>query len=424
MFIVDNMDFRMRRWSQDMVRYHHPKPNKNTIMKSFAIYYKVNKDFKDEELSDSQAFDRSIKSKYLEKYADVGELHMNIWKVNQGGVRLHSVFYVDLGVKVSFKCESIRIYVPFKTKAVQQADLCKIIMENRELLCAVFNDEMLPEPQLNTCFCKVMNQTDGRKFYLYQLGSGNIKYEAYCIGNTQVGTYITLTLNGNPKNADDLNEFKDNQRYVRIRLCVEEKEKFAITEHISNDLIQAAFSRTDLFDIRINEKREIDGKILERMKTDEYKQLLFDKVHVFYIADTREDVENESSLKIDSRLLEKNHWLTYEPKNDLRNTHFVAHHWRKRRKEDKDLISDASVFFSTKYPSLDGWRLTSYFAAVVILGWLGSMLSFKFSEIGFTSGQWMSWIRPAVIFVLLCIIVGLTAKINLGFESLKIFRKR
>lgn len=106
----------------------------------------------------------------------------------------------------------------------------------------------------------------------------------------------------------------------------------AITEHVSNDLLQAAFSQTDLFDLRFNEKREIDGKILEKMKSDGFKPLNFDKVHVFYIADTREDVENESSLKIDSRLLEKLHWESYEPENKLRNTHYVAHHWRKRRK--------------------------------------------------------------------------------------------
>lgn len=72
----------------------------------------------------------------------------------------------------------------------------------------------------------------------------------------------------------------------------------AITEHVSNDLLQAAFSQTDLFDLRFNEKREIDGKILEKMKSDGFKPLNFDKVHVFYIADTREDVENESSLKL------------------------------------------------------------------------------------------------------------------------------
>lgn len=397
--------------------------NKKTIsMKSFAIYYKVDAKYSNDPLSNTQKFDQAVKSNDLEKYPDVGELHMNIWKVNQGDVRLHPVFYVDLGIKVSFKCESVRLYVPFKTKATQQADLCKTIMENRELLCAVFNDEMLPEPQPNTCFCKVKNQTDNREFYLYQLGADNIRYEAYCVDNVQVGTYITLTLNGNPKNEDNLQEVKDKQRYVRIRLCVEENKKFAITEHISNDLIQAAFSLTDLFDIRINEKREIDGKILERMKTDKYQQLLFDKVHIFYIADTREDVENESSLKIDSRLLEKNHWLAYEPQNTLYNTHFVAHHWRKRRKDDKKPFTDASVFFSTKYPNVDFWRLVSYFAVVVILGWMGSMLTFKFTEIELAN--WMSWIRPCVILALIILVIGLATRANFGCDTFKIYRKR
>lgn len=393
-------------------------------MKSFAIYYKVDENYKDESLCKNKVFNSEVESKELEQYADVGELHMNIWKVNQGGIRLHPVFYVDLGVKVSFKCESIRLYVPFKTKATQQSDLCKTIMENRDLLCAVFNDEMLPEPQPNPCFCKVINLTDDRDFFLYQLGADNIKYEADSVNNIQVGTYISLTLNGNPTNEDDPKKYKDEQRYVRIRLCVEENDKFAITEHISNDLIQAAFSLTDLFDIRINEKRELDGKILERMKTDGYQQLLFDKVHIFYIADTREDVENESSLKIDSRLLEKNHWLSYEPINSLHNTHFVAHHWRKRRKDKKRPFTDASVFFSTKYPNVDFLRLFSYFAVVVIFGWIGSMLSFKFNEIIFNLDNWKSWIRPGFIVVLFSLIMWLVAKANFGCEMFKIYRKR
>ena len=201
-------------------------------MKSFAIYYKIREDYKSENLSTSEKFEGEIKSEVLAKYADVGELHVNIWKVNQGGLCLHPVFYVDLGVKVSFKCESIRLYIPFKTKVTQQADLCKTIMDNRDLLCAVFNDEMLPKPQPNTCFCEVKNQTDDREFYLYQLGSDNIHYEAYRVDNVQVGTYVTLSLKGNPTNDVDLTQYIDKQLYVRIRLCVEENDKFAITEHI------------------------------------------------------------------------------------------------------------------------------------------------------------------------------------------------
>lgn len=156
-----------------------------------------------------------------------------------------------------------------------------------------------------------------------------------------------------------------------------DNHQFRITESISNDLIQAAFSRTDLFNLRINELREIDGKVLERMKTDRFSIMSFKKVHVFYITDTRESVVNGSSLKVDTRLLEKDHWKKYEPANSLHDTHYVAHHWKRRRKDDNnENIRCFSIFFSTQYPRLSGWRFLAYFSVVILLGWTGSMLSF------------------------------------------------
>ena len=206
-----------------------------------------------------------------------------------------------------------------------------------------------------------------------------------------------------------------------MRLFVENNSKFVITEHVSNDLLQAAFSQTDLFDLRFNEKREIDGKVLEKMKTEKFEPMQFNKIHVFYIADTRENVENGSSLKIDSRLLEKEHWLNYEPENKLHNTNYVAHHWRK--KESKS-FSDASVFFITKYPNIDIWRLMSYFSVIIILGWMGSMLSFTINDIKFDVNNWSTWIRPTLVGLLILFIVGLVIKNNFGIKSIQIFRKR
>lgn len=398
-------------------------------MRSFAIYYKLRDDLEDQELSSSLkdengTYSNPIKSKDLEKYPDVGELHVNVWKVNHGRMKLHPVFYLDLGIKLSFKCEQVRIFVPFVAKKEKIQDLCKSIMDCRELLCAVFNDEMLPTPQTNTCFCKVESQTNKCSFFLYQLASDNITYEEYKEGDRQVGTYITLSIKGNPNNLENLDGYKEQQLYVRLRLFVEDNSEFVVTEHVSNDLLQAAFSQVDLFDLRFNEKREIDGKVLEKMKTDHFEPMRFDKVHVFYIADTREEVENESALKIDSRLLEKQHWLSYEPKNNLQNTHYVAHHWRKRRKENQPPFGDASVFFSTKYPNIDLWRLASYFIVVVLLGWLGSMLSFELPTLYNGDCEWKNWVRPVLVGFLFLFIIGLAIKVNFGITQFKIFRKR
>lgn len=328
---------------------------------------------------------------------------------------------------MSFTYESVRLYLPFAVVKQAQIDLCKTVMENRKLLCAIFNDEMLPTPQTNPCFCKATCQTEGAGngadgtncFYLYQVDGNNITIKGD--GHEgQEGTWVTVTMNGNPTNEENIDNYVNQQLYVRIRLKVANKDQFRISESISNDLLQTAFSRTDLFDIRINEIREIDGKVLERMKTDGFSIMSFNKVHVFYITDTRESVINGSSLKVDSRLLEKGHWEKYEPSNSLHNVHYVAHHWKRRRKEDdKGDIRSFSVFFSTQYPHLSKWRLLAYTSFVILLGWMGSMLSIDLNSISH-DGHYKAIIT---IFLFVVIIIFLV-KENIGVQMLKIFRKR
>lgn len=400
-------------------------------MKSIAIYYKVKEEEKTSPKSDSNLEEneecskmvktwKPIESVDIEKYPDVGEVHVNVWKVYKGKLFLDPIYYMDFGIKVSFKVEQIRLYVPFMVDKDRKIDLCSQLMNNRALLSAVFNDEMLPDPCPNSCYCHVENQISKRDFFLYQIGDDNIEYKDFTDEN---GTYLTIKINGYPDETKK-ESYKDKTLYVRFRLCIVKNNQIAISEHISNDLIQAAFSITDLFDLRFNEIREINPKIQEKMNTDGFERLLFDKLHVFYIADTREDVENCSSLKIDSRLLEKDHWVKYEPENALVYTHFIAHHWRKRRKNFDQPIRDASVFFSTRYPKLDGFRLLAYLFVVVLLGWAGSMLTFKFHEITCTLEQYKSLLRPIAIVIMILYVLGIAIKNNIGYQCMKIFRKR
>lgn len=77
-------------------------------------------------------------------------------------------------------------------------------------------------------------------------------------------------------------------------------------------------------------------------------------------------------------------------------------------------------FFSTKYPNIDLWRLASYFSVVILLGWVGSMLSFHFRELS----SWQPRVKLALIFCLVVFVVGLIIKVNIGFVQAKIYRKR
>ena len=122
---------------------------------------------------------------------------------------------------------------------------------------------------------------------------------------------------------------------------------------------------------------------------------------MYSTSQTPESVVNGSSLKVDTRLLEKDHWKKYEPANSLHDTHYVAHHWKRRRKDDNnENIRCFSIFFSTQYPRLSGWRFLAYFSVVILLGWTGSMLSFDTKSV-----LDESLIKLATVYYKLCEIV-------------------
>ena len=367
------------------------------------------------------------------------DLHINIWKVERGGIQLTSEIYIDFGIMTSFNVDKLRLYLPFSIETHE--DLGQRLNNQKRELCAIFNDELLPEPQSNGCYCKVKydDKNEENFFYLYELGTNNFDVKPFS-ENDKESTYVTVDLKGFPDGKNDLKAFENQKRYIRFRVKVKRREEISITSHISNDMLQAAFSMSDYYDIRVNEKRGIPDKVKECMQNENFDICNFTKVHLFYIADSREKIENESSLKCDSRLLEACHWQKYKPDTDEHNTVYIAHHWKKRiikeesqgderhkgdckKEESNKAISSFSVFFSTIYPELNKWRLFSYMCVVILLGWCGSMLSFKFIELKFSPLNYEGICFLIILLIVLFISVRI-ATTCYGIKWLKIYRKR
>lgn len=246
------------------------------------------------------------------------ELHINIWKVQQGSLIPKPKLYIDFGIMTTFKTKKMYLYLPFQIVG-RPIDLGKKLQENREMLCTVFNDNLMSETCENNCYSDV-KASQGNEFYLFQLGSENIKVEKWDEEGEKDGTFLTILREGWYDNSH--NEKNEEAKvYMRFRIEVKDIKEIVYSEFVSNDLLQAAFSKIDLYDIRINETREIHPKIREKMSNEAYKLCTFSKIHLFYMADSREKVENESSLKSDSRILEEGKWSYYEPKNDLMQSH-------------------------------------------------------------------------------------------------------
>lgn len=356
--------------------------------------------------------------------AETVEFHINLWKVKKGVVKVIPNLIFDFGIKFDSTITELCLFLPFRISKKQGVkDLGKCLSTNRNLLNAVFNEDLICQSASNHCFSKITNNTtenDIDPFFIYHLGEDNFRIEDYTEESEIKGTYLTIIINGNPSNNG---KTPIEKYYVRFRVYVEKIKEIVRTEILSNDLLQAAFSRMDLFDIRLNEKREIPSKVEEKMKKEQFELCSFNKLHFFYIVDTHETIDNGIDIRKDSRLLENEQWIDYEPHSNIVNVNYIAHHW-KRRKEDKP-ISHFSLFFSTIYPRLSIVRLTAYFSVVILLGWIGSMLSFSFHELfsNSTFPSWVKWCKPTIILVLLIALFIYIANSNFVLLIIKLKRK-
>ena len=260
-------------------------------MNSFVLYCKS---------GNINATSRDVKDDgYKQNEIGLVEFHINLWKVKNGVVRVMPNLIFDFGIKFNSRITELCLFLPFCiSKKLGVKDLGKCLSTNRNLLNAVFNEDMIYQSANNHCFSKITNNnttgTDSSSFFIYHLGEDNFKIENYTEESEVKGTYLTININGNPSNN---NEIINEKYYVRFRVYVENVKEIVRTEILSNDLLQAAFSRMDLFDIRLNEKREIPSKVEEKMKKEQFELCSFNKLHFFYIVDTHETIDNGIDIR-------------------------------------------------------------------------------------------------------------------------------
>lgn len=319
-------------------------------------------------------------------------------------------------MKINPSIEFVKVYIPFEIEENgKDFDLVNTLNNNNQLLCTVFNSDLRSVSSQTASFAPVRDESkEGQpvEFYLHQLGATKFALEPFKVAankkNKTIGQILKIHIQKDSQ--VDNNNKDDKPVYIRFRIQPKKIRDFVQSEHISNDFLQAAFSRIDLFDVRINERRNLNLEVKDALSADSYKIFKFDKIHLYFMAESKEKIENGSSIKIDSRLLECDLWRNYLPKGCHR-CNYIAHHWKKRIEDDKNTIKveldvnkpneegksvpaivelnkdvkykpfdDYHIFFTSVYPNLSLIRIFIYLCVVVLLSWCGSMLSFSVSE--------------------------------------------
>ena len=357
-------------------------------MKSFILSYKLRSNEGDP-IKDSNYLDsKSCEESKSENVNEVCEAHVNIWKVYVGTIRSRISFFYDFGLKITQKVGKIRLFIPFEIEENgKDFDLVRLLKNDNKLLCTVFNMDLKSDTSPKNSFSRVTS-TEGNedKFCLYQLGSNNFSVEPVKVADRGrlkiIGSLLTITL-GNKPGKDVCNS--DTYLYIRFRLQAKKVKDAVISDHISNDFLQDAFSEIDMIDFRMNEHRSVHMEANETMKEEGYDYFMFDKVHLFFMVETKEIVQNGSSLKSDSRLLEKELWRDYIPKG-AKKSYYIAHHWKKKipkncnNKTECKGFMEYCFFFTSQYPKINWMRLIVYLSVVILLSWVGSMLCFDSNQ--------------------------------------------
>ncbi len=387
-------------------------------MKSIGLFWKPSEQEKENTCPHKE--ECKIIKQDVAKKEDEFEIHINFWNTEINDVVSHKrkhLYALDFGVVCPLNLKELVLLIPAKVEKDQFVDLVSRLASDRELMCTVFNENLTIASKPTKSYHLIGNENESLLYLLYELSNENIVDINYSRDNG----YTVIKIANNletipPKTAKNI--------YVRFRILLNDVHAFSIQRNVSNDWFQSAFSSSYMFDFRLNDVRELDKKVSEKLKHDHYEMAKLNKVHFFYMADADEVVENGSSMKLDSRLLETQRWHSYFGNNVQLIRENLAHHWKKCilktvRKDDEGKqvdeyvrtpFDDFSLYFKVVYSHYKYRRVLIYSTIVFILGFLASSaVSFLQSLWNLTTDKY-AWAFWLVILITVTLIFALCLK--------------
>lgn len=342
-----------------------------------------------------------------EKAVDIdeeAEIHCNLWKLQRpvsGFKKLLNPEYdalLDIGIMFAPNLNNLAIYLPFSITDDRIIDLGQTIIQDQELCCLIFNEEV-ETTHSNDCFSKVNFKNDNKSLWIYPIASTNCECEPS--KEISQGTIVKISIKSTPNikpDKDNYNQDIKNYVYVRFRIKLEATDlsQFKRDELLSSDVIQSIFSKVEMFDFRINDRREINRKIDEQLRNEGYSPFRMKKVHFFLMCDNRNNIQ-KASMNYGSRFLETEKWRMYINKPIPQS--LIAYHWKDQPakelfidsekkisvKEDIELnkyirwerknFSNFRLFFMLTFPHRANWQIVFYMLLALVLGSIGSIIS-------------------------------------------------
>lgn len=252
------------------------------------------------------------------------------------------------------KVSHVNIFIPKPVVTSNIEDLGITFRRNPDLVSILFNEDYRISSRAQEKIVEVLNVDRIPIFCTYVIDLNN----DVSIEDAFGGSIIKIRI---PP------ELADKKHYYRIRLKNPYVDSISHIYTPPNSVLESAFSRTELVDFRINEKRNLNGSLLERIHSD--GEVSFSKTHLFLMREASDDYVYSHKPPHGSRQLEADLWKSYiggdHPFNKM-----IAYHWK-----ETDTHDSFSAFAKFRYIHCTPTTIFLFVVIIVALGFLSSFLA-------------------------------------------------
>lgn len=309
-------------------------------MKSFGIWY-------------SNKHTLNIDS-VIEKETFGIDLHINLWDTgsrNKADVKP----FIDIGLNISgFKeIDTLCFQIPFLLEKEEIIDLSDTFSDNMTANL-IFNDDCTFHRDGNKNASLELSENPGKPKLLYLLEESI--WDTSDSGDTIIKFDFKII-----REDCVYNSFED--LYIRFRIQSNriQEELFCNIKN-ENWFLESGFNKTQVIDIKVNKKRNMNEKDIKHMRREKFRFAEFRKIHFLVMEPADNEVEILGKDFVECRKLE-DAWNGYL-KNGTEIGDVLAYHW-KVKCEGEALKEYAKMVKVTS--STTTWKIIWVYILVVIL---------------------------------------------------------
>jgi hypothetical protein len=245
------------------------------------------------------------------------ELHFNLWRDIDVGVNFFDVGVLirspkrtaldgkendaEMAQSVSAMLERFFLFIPGELDANQFVDLSRILLQG-QTLNAVFNDAVTAMNFTENHFQIFIKGKPYAAFH--HLMRDDVEFLPIDMERGWVGTLVIFR-------RSVCARFSENgQHYVRFRFRLDQRtfDLFSSESSPRDWFLLSSFSRTELTEFRLNERRSFPGEIAARVSGDGAKYFELETIHYFLMRDRRYELIGAHTRFRKMRQLERYLW--------------------------------------------------------------------------------------------------------------------